>query len=490
MKEYKNLKKTCKELCRNIKQNQNDFSKYNIALYQLFDNYLHSDVLMYLREELKLEDMINFCSKVEFEQKKLEKISTIGVFYWKMYNGGVEKIIANCIGIWSEMGYRVVLYTDQEPSELDYKYPESVKRVVLPKTIFLNERLKEFEKSILEERVDLFINNAWMPVTLLWEMMLVKSYNIPYIIYTHGDFRAMYNVLDDYSINHHKIFKKADMILTISKLTEYFYHSCGCNTKLVYNPLPQELINVEDKQEDRSSKLLWIGRFDKGKRPSDAIRILKKVNEAVPNARLEMVGTGDFKIVESTKQLVKELGLENKVRFHGYQDEVKKFYKEAAVMLMTSEMEGYPTVLLESKAYAVPCVMYELPCSSLIENGKGILCAPVGSEDKLADYIIELLQDDSRRYELGSAARESFDYLKDYDFVNMWRDIFDEIVNNEKDLNCSDNMSNMDNIVLPLFVKQLERANKQTKLKIIEYKIGYKILEVPRKLKKIFHRRV
>lgn len=489
LKVDKLLKKRCKELHKNIIQEQYD-SKQNVReLFLLFEQYSHAEVLNCLREYIELKQMIDFCSEIEFEKKELVKIKTIGVFYWRMYNGGIEKVLANCMKIWTDMGYRVVLYTDQESSDLDYKYPGSVKRIILPQTRYLGERLKKLEKSILEEKVDVFINNAWMPDTLLWELILVKSYNIPYILYTHGDFRAMYSILNDYSLKHFEVFKKADIVLTLSKLTESFYYLCGCNTKLVLNPLPQELKEMNCGNRSNANKILWIGRFDKGKRPLDAVRIFKKVNDEIKNAELEMVGVGELELIEATKQLVKRLDLENKVYFRGYQEVVNNFYQEASIMLMTSEMEGYPTVLLESKAYGIPCVMYELPCSSLIQNGKGILSAPIGAEETLAGHIIALLQNSSKRHELGKAARESFEYLKSYDFINMWKEIFGEIENYEEVFHSSENVRNVDESVLPLFAKHLERANEQTKLRVIEYKIGNKVLEIPRIIKKMIFRR-
>ena len=493
LKRFNSIKEKCRCIYENGENNTFSFNKKEKVLLDLFNEYSRADVLAELKKNMYIKDAINFFKNISPVKIDVKKVQTIGVFYWRMYNGGVEKVLASCLKIWNEMGYRVVLYTDQEPSELDYEYPEVVKRVVIPPINSFKSRLSVLEKSIVEEKIDVFINNAWMPETVLWELILIKSYEIPYILYTHGDFTFMYNVLNEYAIKHAEVFKMCDLVLTLTKTTECFYNMLGCNTKLVYNPVAEELLNEEFRADLSSKKILWIGRIAEVKRPQDAIYIYKKVKEQITDAELEIVGTGERELIDDVKQMCDKLGVKDSVHFRGYQTDVKKYYKKCSMMLMTSEMEGYPTVLLESKAYGVPCVMYELPCTSLLE--KGILSASIGDQDKIAEYIIDLLKDEEYRYKLGRDARESFEYLKNFNFVDMWEEIFKEVVNCDKSYKKNQNSTlgiksqeSIDSILLPMFVKQLERADEQARLHVLEYKIGNIVLEIPRRIKKILKR--
>lgn len=53
-----------------------------------------------------------------------------------MYNGGIERVVSRLTDIWNEGGYNVVLFTDDEANENDYKINPNTVRVVLPKIQF------------------------------------------------------------------------------------------------------------------------------------------------------------------------------------------------------------------------------------------------------------------------------------------------------------------------------------------------------------------
>ena len=38
-----------------------------------------------------------------------------------MRNGGVEKVLSKLLYIWKEMGYEIILFTDEKPTEDDYQ---------------------------------------------------------------------------------------------------------------------------------------------------------------------------------------------------------------------------------------------------------------------------------------------------------------------------------------------------------------------------------
>lgn len=93
-------------------------------------------------------------------------------------------------------------------------------------------------------------------------------------------------------------------------------------------------------------------------------------------------------------------------------------------MLMTSERDKYPTILLESKAYGLPCVMYSLPYLTMVKDKKGILTTNIGNITKMAEHVATILQDDEKRKDLSLESRESFEVLKTYDLQAIWKEIF------------------------------------------------------------------
>lgn len=451
------------------------------VLADLFEKFSHSMVFSELSSQTGIDEVLDWAEKTDSLKKQEKSIKTIGTYCSKMYDGGVERVLACLCSIWDRMGYRVVLYTDIKPNIRDYSYPKTVKRIVLPAPGRLFEHLHALEESLKRENVDVFVNHNWMPGTLLWEMLLVKSMHIPFIVYTHEHFTALYGSCTEYVLNSYRTFRLCDMVISLAKINARFYQLCGCNSFLIQNPISEDLCKNSKMSDLRSHKILWIGRITKGKRPCDAIEIFKIIKKYVEDAELEIVGTGDDSLLEQMRYLCRMAGIENEVHFHGYQQDVTPFYAEAALMLMTSEKEGYPTVFLESKAYGLPCVLYDLPYLSMIEDRKGILSARIGDVSLMAGHAIKLLQDEELRKNYGREARESFECLMQYDIEKVWSGIFESLERNVADRSCVTSETT-EQMMMSMFVEQLRMGVSRHQNSLIEYRIGRQMLRVPRKL--------
>lgn len=451
----------------------------------LFENYSHAAVVMEMIEYLTLSQIIQLFKDKNIPRKKVEEGMTIATYYRRMYNGGVEKVLANLMDLWVSMGYKVVLYTDEPPTPEDYCYPETVKRIVLPEPMKTQARLSKLEQSLKEEQIDLFIHHGWMSHILLHEILLVKSMNIPFILHTHGHFTALYADCADYVLNSHKVFPLCDLVVSLAEINARFYQLCGCNSYVIQNPIPQELKDIKQQAELKSHKILWIGRIAEGKRFEDALYILKGVKKKVADAELDVVGTEETDgTIERMKEICREEGLLDSVHFHGYQTDVSHFYQEAGLMLMTSEKEGYSLVLLESKAYGVPCVMYKLPYLTMVKDGKGILTAPIGDVDMMVEHIITLLTNHDMRMAIGEEARYSFEGLIEYDLIAHWKEIFRMSVEGIEGPTLLKPLKDTDSLMVEMFMNQLAEGVPMRCNNSLDYIIGQKMLNIPRK---IFH---
>lgn len=408
-------------------------------------------------------------------KRRKNTIKTIGVAYRRMYDGGVERVLSSLLHIWVEMDYKVILFTDEEPNQKDYDYPKEVQRVILPSAVDMRERLHRLEAEICARKVDVFIQNTWQSESVLWEMLVVKSHQIPFLVYIHGHFTAMYETASEYAMMSHHILALCDKVIAVSDANAKFYELCGNNAVRLENPLSEEYRAIQPVSCDRQNHhVLWIGRIAAEKRLDDALKIFAEVKKRIPDAELDVVGRGDDADENKAKTLCEELKIGNAVHFHGYQTEVSKYYQDSAVMLMTSEKEGYSYVLLESKAYGKPCVMYSLPYLSLVKDGKGIRTAQIGDIDGMAEQLCELLLSESLRCDMGREARESFDALCNYDHAAKWREIFEELGEPpEKDFFVSDGMVNM-------LLDTLHEGISRRIGDCFEYQVGEKALRIPR----------
>ena len=92
------------------------------------------------------------------------KIKTIALYYYSMFNNGIARFITLLTPILLDMGYKVVVITDEIDEERDYPLPqhENLKRVVIrtPYSNFLG-RLEELTNCVKDYDIDLFCSHAY-----------------------------------------------------------------------------------------------------------------------------------------------------------------------------------------------------------------------------------------------------------------------------------------------------------------------------------------
>lgn len=135
--------------------------------------------------------------------------------------------------------------------------------------------------------------------------------------------------------------------------------------KVINNPIDLEYIErLSEEKLDEKVDLLAVGRLDENKNFKDIIQILPELGHT-----LTILGEGKEK--KNLFNLAKNLGVENKVKFLGFQSNPYKYMKNAKVLILTSKYEGFPNVLLEANACGIPVVAYSCPggTEEIIKDG-------------------------------------------------------------------------------------------------------------------------
>jgi glycosyltransferase involved in cell wall biosynthesis len=94
--------------------------------------------------------------------------------------------------------------------------------------------------------------------------------------------------------------------------------------------------------------LLFLGNFTKQKRPDRFVDIINLVKESIPNVHGLMVGDGPLR--SSVNEQISTLSLENNITCVGYKKDVRPWIAMSDVLLLTSDTEGMPGVVLEAAA--------------------------------------------------------------------------------------------------------------------------------------------
>lgn len=368
-----------------------------------------------------------------FKSEKTEA-RTIGVYYFRMYNGGIEKVVSLLTDKWVKAGYKVVLFTDEEPNKDDYYINPEIKRVVVPKITTgdffeRKDRIEAFRRALIENNIDVMVYNAWESPELLLDEMTIKSCGVNLIIHTHNMFCCNADSFDVKTALHHstlyKCFLFADTVVSISDVDTAWYNMLGLRTLKTTNPVEYDM--SIDPSPLGGHNLVFVGRISWEKRTLDSIKIAELVRKEIPDVKLTIVGKGDNEdYIKQVDDYIAENELEDLVDMVGFRSDVLPYYRSADIMLSTSAFEGSPLSWLESKVFGLPLVCYELPNLDFTRDGRGMEIVPQNDIVAAARAVVKILKDDELKKEMGSQARKSAEDFISVDLAERWRNIFGE----------------------------------------------------------------
>ncbi len=133
-----------------------------------------------------------------------------------------------------------------------------------------------------------------------------------------------------------------------------------------------------------------VGRLEYNKGLTIAIAAMREIVNAVPGARLKIVGAGSLE--KELRNQVVALGLSDNVEFTGHRTDICEIMSNMDLLLIPSFNEAFGLVVLESIAAGVPLVGSRSGAfPEILENGKyGTLVDPCDS-NALADTALDII---------------------------------------------------------------------------------------------------
>ena len=148
----------------------------------------------------------------------------------------------------------------------------------------------------------------------------------------------------------------------------------------------------------------YVGRLVAIKDPLTLVRAFALVSPQFPDARLLIAGDGELRA--ATEHAVRDLRVEGKVRFAGWQLDLPRLYDAIDVILLSSLNEGTPVSLIEAMAAGRPVVATRVGgVPDVVRQGETGLLVPPGDPAGMADAMRILGGDPEMRLRLGMAAR-------------------------------------------------------------------------------------
>lgn len=209
-------------------------------------------------------------------------------------------------------------------------------------------------------------------------------------------------------------------------------------TNVIYN-------GVEDKRTEERSSIRKESRINdecvliSAAGPVIGVKGYENLIEAAnltarKNGNVLFVIIGSFEDRELRARLegkLKEYGLEDKVRFLGYRDDLRDILAEVDIHVVSSISESFSLTAVEAMAAGKPVISTR--CGGpeeLIDDGINGLLVPVDKPQALAEAILKLSGSPELRREMGRKGRERF--LRDFT-ARAYADSFEKLYSGMSD---------------------------------------------------------
>ncbi len=177
----------------------------------------------------------------------------------------------------------------------------------------------------------------------------------------------------------------------------------------------------------KKKMVLYVGRMENRSKGVDKlIRIWARTEVDFPDWELHLLGDGTD--LEKNKAMAEELGLE-RCRFHGCCDP-EPFYREAAIICLTSYYEGFGMVLLEGMQYGcIPVAFDSYPAvHDLISHMRNGLLVPAFDEKAYARSLASLMNREQLRRVLQQAAKQRAEQFSPERTGQLWQQLISQLL--------------------------------------------------------------
>lgn len=343
--------------------------------------------------------------------------------------GGAGKMIVYLANQLSKMGYECVIYVEEQIGK-HYEVEKNVE-IVQETEFFKNYYTRHFQqifqlrRRVKEIKPDLIISFQTNQNALA--VLATRGRSIPVIVSERGDPYQYNNIVA--KLKTSVINKAEGGVFQTKKAMEYYGMKLQKRSAVIYNPCTVPYVPAP-AWEERRNEIAFVARFDiQQKRQDLMIQAFAIVAKEIPDIRLAFYGEG--KEMEQIQQMAESLGITDRVDFKGLVRDIPNAIRKAKMFVMTSDYEGLPNALIEAMAVGLPCVSTDCSpggAAELITNGENGVIVPCGDVNRLANGILELINDPKRADNYGKKAQEIVDVLHPQKIYNQWEEYIKSVV--------------------------------------------------------------
>lgn len=366
------------------------------------------------------------------------------------YNpGGMERVLLNKVTYLSQLpGWEVsVVTTDQNQRPPFYPFPEKVRMTDLginysedngkgawkKITGYLRKR-KEHKRKLtallLKEKPDIVVSlypseSSFIPDIKDGSKKVLELHYCKFFRLQYGR-KGLLGWIDKLRTRQdEQIVRRFDKFVVLTNEDRGYWGNLP-NIEVI----PNAAMHVSDAYSDVMNKrVIAVGRLDYQKGFDRLIQAWELVQHTgkFTDWKLDIFGQGEWR--EMLQQMIDKAELQNTVCLNRPTKQIGEEYVKSDMLVMSSNYEGFPMVMIEAMACGLPVVSFDYKCGpkDIIQTGINGLLVPNGDIQALADAMMKVMEDEAYRKMLSQNARRVVDTYSEQAVMSQWIRLFTSI---------------------------------------------------------------
>lgn len=363
--------------------------------------------------------------------------------------GGMERVLLNKVTYLSQLpGWEVsVVTTDQNQRPPFYPFPEKVRMTDLDInysednekgawkkiTGYLRKR-KEHKRKLtallLKEKPDIVVSlypseSSFIPDIKDGSRKVLELHYCKFFRLQYGR-KGLLGWIDKLRTRQdEQIVRRFDKFVVLTNEDRGYWGNLP-NIEVI----PNAAMHVSDTYSDVMNKrVIAVGRLDYQKGFDRLIQAWQLVQHTgkFTDWKLDIFGQGEWQ--EMLQQMIDKAGLQDSLQIYQPTKQIGEEYVKSDLLVMSSNYEGFPMVMIEAMACGLPVVSFDYKCGpkDIIQTGINGLLVPNGDIQALADAMMKVMEDEAYRKMLSLNARKVVDTYSEQAVMSQWIRLFTSI---------------------------------------------------------------